>query len=98
VTQPDSRPDGARTTMVSVRLSRGEEENLKRDAEARGLTLSQYIRSVLLRRDEPEQAFDYRLYAASTTAVTGGLAIEAAGGSFVPKTTTGPYVSAVTSD
>jgi hypothetical protein len=78
--------------MVSVRLAPEEQEVLRAEANEKGESLSQYIRDVLLQRTGSAQAaVDVRLYPASTTSVTGGLAIEAQDGHLVPKTTQ-PYV------
>lgn len=85
----------ARTLMVSVRLAPEEQEALKAEATESGESLSQFIRSTLLRRTSPAAA-DVRLYPVSATVVSGGLAIEARDGQLVPKTTR-PYVAVLPS-
>jgi hypothetical protein len=91
-TGPD--PDNSRTSMVSVRLSREEAEELRAEAARSGKTLSQFVRDVALQRSrQASDAVDLRLYPVSTTTIAGGLAIEARDGQLVPKTTQ-PYVSA----
>jgi hypothetical protein len=93
VTSTDPGQEHSRKTMVSVRLAPEEEAALKEEAAASGETLSQYIRDVLLRRsDAAADSADFRLYPVSSTVAAGGLAIEAADGALVPKTTQ-PYVS-----
>jgi aspartokinase len=93
VTSTDPGQEHSRKTMVSVRLAPEEEAALKEEAAASGETLSQYIRDVLLRRSgAAADSADFRLYPVSSTVAAGGLAIEAADGALVPKTTQ-PYVS-----
>jgi Mobilization protein NikA len=83
----------SRKSMVSVRLAPEEEAALKDEAAANGETLSEYIRGLLLRRsDAVAGAVDFRLYPVSSTVAAAGLAIEAADGALVPRTTQ-PYVS-----
>jgi hypothetical protein len=83
-----------RTSMVSVRLAPDEEAALKAEAAAEGETLSQFIRNVLLRRREAtSRTFGPFPYPpVSSTAVAGGLAVEAQDGQLVPRTMQ-PYVS-----
>ena len=85
----------SRRSMVSVRLAPEEEAALKAEAAANGETLSQYIRDVLLRRNEAQsEAVDFRVYSVSSTATVGALALEAVDGALVPRTSQ-PYVSAL---
>jgi hypothetical protein len=85
--------EGPRTSMVSVRLAPEEQEALKTEAAESGETLSQFIRSTLLKRTHSApSAADLRLYPVSTTVVSGGLAIEAREGQLVPITNR-PYVT-----
>jgi hypothetical protein len=85
--------DGARTSMVSVRLAPEEQEALRAEAAQSGASLSQFIRSTLLREiHSTATAGDLLLYPVSTTVVSGGLAIEARDGQLVPSTTR-PYVT-----
>lgn len=79
--------------MVSVRLAPEEQEALRAEAAESGESLSQFIRSTLLdrARSAPSVA-DLRLYPASTTVVSGGLAVEAREGQLVPITNR-PYVT-----
>ncbi len=87
--------ENARTAMVSVRLSPEEQDALRAEAAEHGETLSQFIRSLLLRRASSALgAADVSLYPASSTAVVGGLAVEAQDGQLVPRTTH-PYVSPI---
>lgn len=89
----DDRLEGSRKSMVSVRLAPEEEAALKAEATASGESLSQYIRDVLLRRNDSEGGTaDFRLYPVSSTGTVGGLALEAVDGVLVPRTTQ-PYVS-----
>jgi hypothetical protein len=91
VTNPSSEP--TRTAMVSVRLSREEEEELRAEANENGESLSQFIRDVLRRRSEGlHGTADVRLYPVSSSVVAGGLALEAENGSLVPRTSQ-PYVT-----
>lgn len=91
----DDTQSNSRKSMVSVRLAPEEEATLKAEAVAVGESLSQYIRDVLLRRnDAGAGAADFRLFPASSTGTAGGLALEAVDGVLVPKTTQ-PYVSDV---
>jgi hypothetical protein len=79
--------------MVSVRLSREEEEELRAEANEHGESLSQFIRDVLRRRSESlHGAADVSLYPSSTSVVGSGLALEAENGSLVPRTSR-PYVT-----
>ena len=80
--------------MVSVRLSREEEEALRAEADEQGASLSQFIREVLRRRNEGLRGgtADVRLYSSSNTAVEGGIAFEAQEGRLVPRTVQ-PYVT-----
>jgi hypothetical protein len=90
-----SGQDGGRTSMISVRLAPEEQEVLRAEAAANGETLSQFIRDVLLRRsDALRGTADLRLYPASTTTTTSGLAFEAHDGQIVPRTTL-PYVTTI---
>jgi len=87
--------ENARTSMVSVRLAPEEQEALRAEASQSGESLSQFIRSALLRRnDSTSEAVDVRLYPSSTTEVSSGLAIEAQDGQLIPRTTQ-PYVTTV---
>lgn len=91
VTNPDSA--NPRTSMVSVRLTREEEEALRAEADEKGESLSQYIRDVLHHRSEGLRGTaDVRLYPVSNSVVAGGLAFEAQDGSLVPRTSQ-PYVT-----
>ena|ERR1700691_2634479 len=79
--------EAPRTAMVSVRLSREEEEELRAEADESGESLSQFIRDVLRRRSERlHGTADVGLYPVSTSVVAGGLALEAENGSLVPRT------------
>jgi len=80
--------------MISVRLSREEEEVLRAEADEQGESLSQFIRDVLRRRSEGLRGdtADVRLYSDTSTVVEGGMAFEARDGMLVPRTTL-PYVS-----
>ena len=91
MTNPSSEPP--RTAMVSVRLSREEEAELRAEAIESGESLSQFIREVLRRRSEGQHGTaDVRLYPVSASVVAGGLALEAENGSLVPRTSQ-PYVT-----
>jgi len=91
VTNPEGS-EAPRTAMVSVRLSREEEEELRAEANKHGETLSQFVRGVLRRRsDESHGAADVSLYPNSCTVVGGGLALESDHGMIVPRTAQ-PYV------
>jgi hypothetical protein len=91
VTIPSSEPP--RTAMVSVRLSRGEEEELRAEATENGTSLSQLIRDVLRRRSEGlHGTADVRLYPFSSSVASGGLALEGENGSLVPRTSQ-PYIT-----
>lgn len=88
---PSSEP--SRTSMISVRLSREEEEALRAEANENGESLSQFIRDVLRQRSEARRGTaDVRLYPVSNSVVAGGLAFEAEDGSLLPRTSR-PYVS-----
>jgi hypothetical protein len=79
--------------MVSVRLAPEEQEALRAEAAESGESLSQFIRSALLKRtDSVPPVADLRLYPVSSTVVSGGLAIEARDGQLIPNTTR-PYVA-----
>lgn len=80
--------------MVSVRLSREEEEALRAEADEQGESLSQFIRDVLRRRTEGLRSgtADLRLYSGSSTIVEGGMAFEARDGTLVPRTVQ-PYIT-----
>jgi hypothetical protein len=91
VTNPSS--EAPRVAMVSVRLSREEEEELRAEANEHGESLSQFIRDVLRRRsDGSHGTADVSLYPASSTLVGGGLALESDKGTLVPRTSQ-PYVT-----
>jgi hypothetical protein len=91
VTDPDS--EAPRTSMVSVRLSREEEEQLRLEANEQGESLSQFIRGVLRRRsDTGSGVADVTLYPTTATVVGGGLALEADDGVLVPRTSR-PHVT-----
>ncbi len=93
MTAPSSEP---RTGMVSVRLSREEEEELRAEASQNGESLSQFIRDVLRRRSEGlHGTADVSLYPVSSSVVAGGLALEAENGSLVPRTTQPHVVTSV---
>lgn len=82
--------------MLSVRLDPEQEAALRAEAAAAGATLSQYIRDLLIRRNDANSGtVDYRLYPVSSTGTPGGLALEAVNGMLVPKTLH-PYVSSLT--
>ena len=89
--------DNSRKTMISVRLDPEEEAALKAEAAEHGETLSQYIRSLLIRRNGSADtgAVDYRSYPVNSTGTPANLALEADNGMLVPKTTQ-PYVSSLT--
>lgn len=56
MTYPFGPPDHERRTTLSIRMSVGEKADLARAAEARGLGLGEYVRSVLAEaaeRDRP---------------------------------------------
>jgi hypothetical protein len=91
-TNPDSGQP--RTSMVSVRLSREEEEALRAEADEQGESLSQFIRDVLRRRGEGLRGgtADLHLYSGTSTTVEGGMAFEAKDGTLVPRTVQ-PYVT-----
>lgn len=79
--------------MVSVRLSREEEEQLRAEASEHGESLSQFIRGVLSRRTEASPgAADVTLYPTTSTVVGGGLALEADDGVLTPRTSR-PHVT-----
>jgi len=79
--------------MVSVRLAPDEQQALRAEAAESGESLSQFIRSALLKRSNPTPSVaDLRLYPVSSTVVSGGLAIEARDGQLVPNTIR-PYVA-----
>lgn len=89
----NSSPEVPRTAMVSVRLSREEEEELRAEANEHGESLSQFIRGVLRRRSDADHgAADISLYPATTTVVGSGVALEADDGMLVPRTSR-PYVT-----
>ena len=90
-----SGQESGRTSMVSVRLAPEEQEALRAEAAANGESLSQFIRDVLLRRGDAQHGTaDVRLYPASTTVTTSGLAFEVQDGQVVPRTTQ-PYVTTI---
>lgn len=79
--------------MVSVRLSRKDEEALRSEAQKSGESLSQYIRSILLGRNDPQpKATETTLYPVSNSLVASGLAFESQDDTFVPRTST-PYIT-----
>jgi hypothetical protein len=89
----DPTPEAPRTAMVSVRLSREEEEQLRLEASEQGESLSQFIRGVLGRRsDAGTGVADVTLYPTTTTVVGGGLALEADDGVLTLRTSR-PHVT-----
>jgi len=89
----ESGREVSRKSMVSVRLDPDEELALKAEAAEHGQTLSQYIRSLLVRRkDVEDEGVDYHAYPVSTTG-TGQLALEATQDGLVVPKTSQPYVS-----
>jgi hypothetical protein len=84
---PEPGSERSRTAMVSIRLSPAEQEQLRAEASEQGESLSQFIRNVVLRRnDAPHHVADVSLYPTSGTAVTGGLSLEAHDGELLPRT------------
>jgi hypothetical protein len=78
--------------MVSVRLSREEEEELRAEANKHGETLSEFVRGVLRRHgDAGDDTVEVSLFPTSCTVVGSGLALEADHGMIVPRTAQ-PYV------
>jgi hypothetical protein len=91
VTNPSS--EAPRSAMVSVRLSREEEEELRAEANEHGESLSQFIRGILRRRsDASHGTADVSLYPTTSTVVGSGLALESDDGVLVPRTSQ-PYVT-----
>lgn len=79
--------------MVSVRLSREEEEQLCVEAAKQGQSLSQFIREVLRNRGGDDSGVaDVTLYSTTATVVGGGLALEANDGVLAPRTSR-PHVT-----
>jgi hypothetical protein len=79
--------EAPRTAMVSVRLSREEEEELRAEANKQGETLSEFVRGVLRRRtDAGDGAADVNPFPTSCTVVGSGLALESDHGMIVPRT------------
>jgi hypothetical protein len=91
----DDGRENSRKSMVSVRLDPDEEAALRAEAAAAGENLSQYIRSLLIRRNDADSGtVDYHLYPVSYTGTPGSLALEAINGKLMPKTSQ-PYVSSL---
>jgi hypothetical protein len=87
VAMTDQNPETPRTAMVSVRLSREEEEQLRAEAAKHGQSLSQFIRDVLRSRGGDDSGVaDVTLYPTTATVVGGGLALEADDGVLAPRT------------
>ena len=84
---PVGETDQPKTSMISLRLAREEEESLRRLASERGESLSQFIREAVLEKTAPQPvaAADVSAFATSVTSGTSGIAIENEGGRLIAR-------------
>ncbi len=91
----DEQRNGSRSSMVSIRLAPEEQEALKAAASENGVSLSQFVRRLLLQRSDPHGSVTVESPGTTTTAVGVGFAIEERNGQLLPSSAT-PYVSNLT--
>lgn len=88
VTNQSAKDEAKRSTMISVRLTPDEAEELRREANSAGESLSEFVRKILVKRSD---SLNPEMFPSSSTAVS-GMALEARLGEFIP-VSRDPYVS-----